>query len=234
MKITGYIATNLIMPLIVGGLMAKFLTDTSCIPSWLPLLLPCWIWRFAIAAFITAFVLDVIVYFLIPKLKSGNKITTKDNEAKLPDRKELAHQIGIDVKEFEKRFNAIENYTCQKKGARLYNAALKVLIKLDKRLVESDLVLKNAVQIRNTINNSKDLFGKYGFTLKIHFMNVGSVNRNWKSGIRPPEPFTNVAEETRELLWGTKDTSYKVQINDLINRLTMLLNKEINDGMDGK
>jgi len=45
--------------------------------------------------------------------------------------------------------------------------------------------------------------------LKYFSMNVGSVNRNWKSGIRPPEPFKNVAEETRELLGEQRILRYK-------------------------
>jgi len=178
-------------------------------------------------------IIFILIGLILPFIPLTKKAKSKKEEKhQSPNRKVLAHQIGIDVKEFEKRFNAIENYKSQDEGANLYNSALEVLVKLDNWLTESDFILKNAVQIKNTINDLKGLFDKYNSTLKIHFMNVGSVNLNWKAGVRPPETFSNIAEETRELLWGTKGTSYKVQINDLINRLTLLLNEEINDGID--
>ena len=50
------------MPIIVGGIMARFINAANCVPNWLPLDLPCNIITFLIWAVLTALILDIVVY----------------------------------------------------------------------------------------------------------------------------------------------------------------------------
>ena len=50
--------------------MAYFAGSANCMPSWLPIILPCWAVRFLIGAIVTAAMLDVTVYYIYPKIKA--------------------------------------------------------------------------------------------------------------------------------------------------------------------
>lgn len=64
---TRFVLTNIILPLIVGGIMANFAGTESCVPFWLPLLIPCWAWVFVQWVLITALFLDGVVYWFYPR-----------------------------------------------------------------------------------------------------------------------------------------------------------------------
>lgn len=77
LKFTGDVVTNLIMPVIVGAIVAKFSGNSDCAQSWLPDILPCWVWNFLIGAFLTAVILDILIYIVYPKIKWSIRRTGK-------------------------------------------------------------------------------------------------------------------------------------------------------------
>ena len=141
--------------------MARFVDNPSCVPGWLPLELPCWVVTFLIWAIPTAIVLDVIVYYIYPKIIKPLKI--KGESFPLPN-------IPVPVPDTEVRrlFKVIER-------------------KLDKR---SKALKKAGIQIEKKIDNGRYSYRFfYSGQLLYHFSmtpdaKVGSYSIGFDDGQR--------------------------------------------------
>ena len=69
MKVTKFVFANLVMPVIVGIIMAN-LGNVGCIYyGHLLKYAPCWLVNFITAAFLTALVIDLVIYIIYPKIQ---------------------------------------------------------------------------------------------------------------------------------------------------------------------
>ena len=173
----------------------------------------------------------VNIYNLDSKKEEQHQIPIIDDSKKLPERKELAYQMGLDVQEYERSFNAITNNPSYSKTADQFHPARLILNKLmDEWLFKSNLVLRNASQIKDIVYELNTKLNQYGTEINVFFDNRNNFEVYWSDYKKaPPEICNKSNKKVINYLWGIDSKSYKVQMNDLIRRLIILLNKEIND-----
>lgn len=163
--------------------------------------------------------------------------TTKNEEHKLPivtvkselpERKELAYQMGLDVPKFEMKFYLIQDQS-NAEIKKCYEDAQKAFYSLLDWLPKSNLILKNAVQVRDVLLKLNRLINEYGWIIA-SLMKDREISQNfYDNRNQPPQAIIDELISLKNMLWGTDSQSYKSQINSSIRELINLLHSEIND-----
>ena len=100
-KTTLFFLVNFIIPIIVGGYVAK-MVGQNCVVTWIPSILPCWIWNVLVVAFAVAALLDIIIYFVLPKIIKSEKVNIKIQEYRFPNYLQ-ATKVGIFIENKSER-----------------------------------------------------------------------------------------------------------------------------------
>jgi hypothetical protein len=229
------------MPIIVGVILAN-LNAAGCVFFGETLIqAPCWLVNFLIGAFVTAVVLDVLVYWLYPKIRRKVKDRFSKNysfnyagfdepvkrpkqDAKTnPKRQELANEIWLEVLEFEKAFKPMAHNKNDERAAQFREAKRLFGNIQNNHLAQSKWVFGNTGEIPKSILELGYLLEHYGDELSMYgyYQEEHTILIKARMSV---EEIENKIEKSFNLLWGTEGLAGKIY--STIGQLKSALYKE--------